>query len=239
MVRKTAELIAHWQSVGFAHGVMNTDNMSILGETFDFGPFGFLENYQPDYICNHSDYQGRYAFNNQPNIGLWNCQALAAALTPIISEEALKKSLQNYQMYFYNHFIQLFRQKIGLLKKEEKDFELIEKILNWLKEEKLDYTNFFRNFDEYVFGKTEFSWKEDYLARFAKEKISQEKCIEIIKAKNPKFILRNYLAQNAIKKAEVGDFTEVEKLLGILKSPFSEHKKLEDYAKESLSLIHI
>jgi uncharacterized protein YdiU (UPF0061 family) len=86
VVRKTAELIAHWQSVGFAHGVMNTDNMSILGETFDFGPFGFLENYQPDYICNHSDYQGRYAFNNQPNIGLWNCQALAAALTPIISE---------------------------------------------------------------------------------------------------------------------------------------------------------
>ena len=95
MVRKTAELIAHWQSVGFAHGVMNTDNMSILGETFDFGPFGFLENYQPDFICNHSDYQGRYAFNNQPNIGLWNCQALAAALTPVLSEEALKKSLQN------------------------------------------------------------------------------------------------------------------------------------------------
>ena len=233
VVRKTAELIAHWQSVGFAHGVMNTDNMSILGETFDFGPFGFLENYQPDFICNHSDYQGRYAFNNQPNIGLWNCQALAAALTPVLSEDALKKSLQNYQLYFYNHFIQLFRQKIGLLKKEEKDFELIEKILNWLKEEKLDYTIFFRNFDEYVFGKTEFSWKEDYLARFAKEKISQEQCIEIIKAKNPKFILRNYLAQNAIKKAEGGDFTEVEKLLGILKSPFSEHKELEDYAKES------
>ena len=89
------------------------------------------------------------------------------------------------------------------------------------------------NFDEYVFGKTEFSWKEDYLARFAKEKISQEQCIEIIKANNPKFILRNYLAQNAIKKAEGGDFTEVEKLLGILKSPFSEHKELESYAKES------
>ena len=96
VVKKTAELIAAWQSVGFAHGVMNTDNMSILGETFDFGPFGFLENYQPDYICNHSDYQGRYSFNNQPNIGLWNCQALASALTPLISEAKLKKSLENY-----------------------------------------------------------------------------------------------------------------------------------------------
>ena len=102
-VKKTAELIAAWQSVGFAHGVMNTDNMSILGETFDFGPFGFLENYQPDYICNHSDYQGRYSFNNQPNIGLWNCQALASALTPLISEAKLKKSLENYlSKYSFN-----------------------------------------------------------------------------------------------------------------------------------------
>ena len=233
VVRKTAELIAHWQTVGFAHGVMNTDNMSILGETFDFGPFGFLENYQPDYICNHSDYQGRYAFNNQPNIGLWNCQALAAALSPIIEETALKKALENYQIYFYNHFIQLFRKKLGLLKKESKDFELIEEILDWLMKEKIDYTNFFRNFSDFIHGDDLFSWKEKFLNRLELEKISRNQHDDLVKANNPKFILRNYLAQVAIEKAENDDFSEVDNLLKILKDPFSEHKDFEDYANES------
>ena len=100
-IKSTAELIANWQAVGFAHGVMNTDNMSLLGETFDFGPFGFLEEYNPEFICNHSDDNGRYAFNNQPAIGLWNCQALAAALDEIIDEEKLIESLKSYQYYFY------------------------------------------------------------------------------------------------------------------------------------------
>ena len=233
VVKKTAELIAAWQSVGFAHGVMNTDNMSILGETFDFGPFGFLENYQPDYICNHSDYQGRYSFNNQPNIGLWNCQALASALSPLISEAKLKKSLENYQSYFYTHFIDLFRKKLGFLKKDPKDFELIEETLNFLMEEKYDYTNFFRNLNDFIFGDKKFNCQEKLRARFELEEISQDQHEEIVKANNPKFILRNYLAQQAIEKAEKGDFSEVNKLLEILKNPFLEHKGLEDYAKES------
>ena len=233
VVKKTAELIAAWQSVGFAHGVMNTDNMSILGETFDFGPFGFLENYQPDYICNHSDYQGRYSFNNQPNIGLWNCQALASALSPLINETQLKKSLENYQLYFYNHFIRLFRGKLGLLKKDPKDFELIEETLNFLKQEKLDYTNFFRNLNGFIFGDKKFSLQEKLRKRFEFEEISQDQHEEIVKANNPKFILRNYLAQVAIEKAEKGDFSEVNKLLEILKNPFLDHKGLDDYAKES------
>ena len=233
VVKKTAELIAAWQSVGFAHGVMNTDNMSILGETFDFGPFGFLENYQPDYICNHSDYQGRYSFNNQPNIGLWNCQALASALSPLINETQLKKSLENYQLYFYNHFIRLFRGKLGLLKKDPKDFELIEETLNFLKQEKLDYTNFFRNLNGFIFGDKKLSLQEKLRKRFEFEEISQDQHEEIVKANNPKFILRNYLAQVAIEKAEKGDFSEVNKLLEILKNPFLDHKGLDDYAKES------
>ena len=145
VVKKTAELIAAWQSVGFAHGVMNTDNMSILGETFDFGPFGFLENYQPDYICNHSDYQGRYSFNNQPNIGLWNCQALASALTPLISEAKLKKSLENHQSYFYTHFIDLFRRKLGFLKKDPKDFLLFCLLIQLLKLKSLQYFHPLKN----------------------------------------------------------------------------------------------
>ena len=233
VVKKTAELVAGWQSVGFAHGVMNTDNMSILGETFDFGPFGFLENYQPDYICNHSDYQGRYSFNNQPNIGLWNCQALASALSPLINETNLKKSLGNYQSYFYNHFIDLFRKKLGFLKKDSKDFELIEETLNFLLQEKLDYTNFFRNLNGFIFGDKKFSCQEKLRARFELEEISQDQHEEIVKANNPKFILRNYLAQQAIESAEKGDFSEVNKLLEILKNPFLDHEGFDDYAKES------
>ena len=233
VVKKTAELVAGWQSVGFAHGVMNTDNMSILGETFDFGPFGFLENYQPDYICNHSDYQGRYSFNNQPNIGLWNCQALASALSPLINETNLKKSLGNYQSYFYNHFIDLFRKKLGFLKKDSKDFELIEETLNFLLQEKLDYTNFFRNLNGFIFGDKKFSCQEKLRARFELEEISQDQHEEIVKANNPKFILRNYLAQQAIENAEKGDFSEVNKLLEILKNPFLDHEGFDDYAKES------
>ena len=233
VVKKTAELVAGWQSVGFAHGVMNTDNMSILGETFDFGPFGFLEHYQPDYICNHSDYQGRYSFNNQPNIGLWNCQALASALSPLINETNLRKTLGNYQSYFYNHFIDLFRRKLGFLKKDPKDFELIEETLNFLLQEKLDYTNFFRNLNGFIFGDKKFSCQEKLRARFELEKISQDQHEEIVKANNPKFILRNYLAQQAIENAEKGDFSEVNKLLEILKNPFLDHEGFDDYAKES------
>jgi len=100
IVKNTANMVAHWQAYGFNHGVMNTDNMSILGETFDYGPYGFMEDYNPSHICNHSDYQGRYAFKNQPYIGLWNCSALGHALSSLISEESQTEILQTYEEIF-------------------------------------------------------------------------------------------------------------------------------------------
>ena len=115
IVSSTAGLIAKWQAFGFAHGVMNTDNMSILGETFDFGPFGFLDEYNPSFICNHSDHSGRYAFNNQPSIGLWNCHALAAALKDHIEIERTKEIINAYEQTFYDELILIFRKKIILL----------------------------------------------------------------------------------------------------------------------------
>jgi len=111
IVHSTARLIAKWQAFGFAHGVMNTDNMSILGETFDFGPFGFLDDYNPGFICNHSDHGGRYAFNNQPSIGLWNCHALAAALKDHIEIERTKEIINSYEKIFYDELIFIFRKK--------------------------------------------------------------------------------------------------------------------------------
>ena len=239
-IKSTAELIANWQAVGFAHGVMNTDNMSLLGETFDFGPFGFLEEYNPEFICNHSDDNGRYAFNNQPAIGLWNCQALAAALDEIIDEEKLIESLKNYQHYFYDYLIDLYRAKLGLKEKDKGDIELIESLLTWLQNSKKDYTNFFRNLHQVheaennIFDDEEGRlWLNKFNERFKLEKISKKESQELMLARNPKYILRNYLAHQAIEKAENGDYSEIDLLINLLAKPFDEHSEFETYSAAS------
>lgn len=239
-VKSTAEMIAHWQAVGFAHGVMNTDNMSLLGETFDFGPFGFLESYDPNFICNHSDVNGRYAFNNQPAIGLWNCQALAVALNKTIKEEKLNESLKNYQHYFYDSLINLYRKKLGLEEKIKDDAELIESLLTWLLKSKKDYTNFFRNLngihkpETNIFDDDEGEfWMQKFKKRFKAEKISKEEAQSKMLATNPKYILRNYLAHQAIEKAKKNDFSEIEILLNLLSKPFDEHPGFEKYSTSS------
>lgn len=154
IVHQTAKLIAQWQAVGFAHGVMNTDNMSIIGETMDYGPFGFLDAYDPDFICNHSDTGGRYAFKRQPMIGLWNCNALAQALTSLLSVDELKTVLGEYEPLFFEALLELQRQKLGLLEHHPDDQALIDTLLDTLAENQVDYTIFFRAlcaFDEHSF----------------------------------------------------------------------------------------
>ena len=214
--------------------------MSLLGETFDFGPFGFLESYDPNFICNHSDAGGRYAFNNQPAIGLWNCQALAAALDEIIAEEKLIEALKKYQHYFYEHLIDLYRKKLGLQEKLEGDAKLIESLLTWLQNSKKDYTNFFRNLHDIhepkniIFEDAEGkAWSKKFKERFGLEKLSTKKAQQKMLANNPKYILRNYLAHQAIQKAEQNDFSEIEVLMKLLSQPFDEHLEHEDYAKSS------
>ncbi|WP_210437455.1 protein adenylyltransferase SelO family protein, partial [Escherichia coli] len=115
-----------WQTVGFAHGVMNTDNMSILGLTIDYGPYGFLDDFQPDFICNHSDYQGRYSFENQPAVGLWNLQRLAQSLSPFISAEALNAALDEYQHALLTAYGQRMRDKLGLFSQQKGDNDLLD-----------------------------------------------------------------------------------------------------------------
>ena len=145
IVKETANMIAHWQAYGFNHGVMNTDNMSILGETFDYGPYGFMEDYNPSHVCNHSDHQGRYAFKNQPYIGLWNCSALGHALSSLISEESQGEILQTYEAIFQDTLAELYRKKLGLDLAKPEDATLIQGLLDIMESEKLDYTNTFRN----------------------------------------------------------------------------------------------
>ncbi len=144
IIALTADMIAHWQAKGFAHGVMNTDNMSILGQTFDYGPFGFMDDYEPGYICNHSDYQGRYAFNNQPSIALWNLTALAQALTPLIVRADLERALEQFTPRLQSQYSAHMRAKFGLVEKYPEDSAFFNDSFALMESEGVDYTRFFR-----------------------------------------------------------------------------------------------
>jgi len=264
-VHSTARLIAQWQSVGFAHGVMNTDNMSIIGETMDYGPFGFLDAYNPGYICNHSDTCGRYAFNRQPIIGLWNCNALANALTSLLSVEQLTEVLTEYEPLLFSTLLELQRCKLGLEQALPEDETLTEDLLDSLAKNQVDYTLFFRNlcyFDESdpdkdVLDKSGVDksagdetsahtalrdlfldrsacddWIKRYRQRLALEQRDPVDRREAMRQTNPKYVLRNYMGEIAIRKAEdEQDYGEIDRILALLQSPFDEHPDCEEYAK--------
>ena len=142
-VKKTAYMIAQWQAVGFSHGVMNTDNMSILGDTIDYGPFGFMEAYNPNFICNHSDTSGRYSFKNQPAIALWNLNALATAFGSLLPNDQLIECLKQYEPLFLGHFRELMASKLGLENFQPQDEELINDLLALMEKNAVDYSLFF------------------------------------------------------------------------------------------------
>ncbi len=241
VVEQTACMIALWQANGFSHGVMNTDNMSILGETFDYGPYGFMEDYLPSYVCNHSDHQGRYAFKNQPYIGLWNCSALGHALSSLISEEAQGEILQTYEEIFQNTLAELFRKKLGLEQEQSEDATLIQGLLDIMESEKLDYTNTFRNLTQALTNKTTpemdsdiaKSWIVSFQERHTKEGKYVDKKLISMNQVNPKFILRNYMAQEAINAAEDSDFSILETLIVVLTKPFEELEEHQKFANKS------
>ena len=241
VVKQTATMIAQWQACGFNHGVMNTDNMSILGETFDYGPYGFMEDYLPTYVCNHSDHQGRYAFQNQPYIGLWNCSALGHALSSLISEEAQGEILQTYEKIFQSTLAGLFRKKLGLEQEQSEDAALIQSLLDIMESEKLDYTNTFRNLTQALTNKitpeleSEIakSWINSFQKRHHKESFTLSKKLVLMNNTNPKFILRNYMAQEVIEAAEESNYLELETLIKIITNPFEEHEDFQSFAERS------
>ena len=241
VVKQTAIMIAHWQACGFNHGVMNTDNMSILGETFDYGPYGFMEDYSPTYVCNHSDHQGRYAFKNQPYIGLWNCSALGHALSSLISEEAQGEILQTYEKIFQCTLAELFRKKLGLEQEQSEDAALIQGLLDIMESEKLDYTNTFRNLTQALTNKitpeleSEIakSWINSFQKRHHKESFTLSEKLVLMNNTNPKFILRNYMAQEVIEAAEESNYLKLEMLIKIITNPFEEHEDFQNFAERS------
>ncbi len=238
---KTARLMAHWQSVGFNHGVMNTDNMSILGITIDYGPYAFLDDYSTNYICNHTDRNGRYSFGNQPSIGEWNLHALALALSPLVSKERLEKIMTHYGRIYSRHFLYLMGEKLGLDRAEERDFELIKHLLGVLQSLNVDYTLFFRTLSRYdgtrepilrlgLLHNPMIDWLDSYDKRLEENESSTEERHEKMLKTNPKFVLKNYMLQEAIDSADKGDFSVIAKLFEIAQEPYSEHEGCERWA---------
>ncbi|WP_416759158.1 protein adenylyltransferase SelO [Pseudomonas sp. BNK-6] len=245
IVERNAELIAKWQAYGFCHGVMNTDNMSILGITFDFGPFAFLDDFDAHFICNHSDDQGRYSFSNQVPVGQWNLSALAQALTPFISVEALREALGLFLPLYQAHYLDLMRRRLGFTQAEDDDQKLVERLLQLMQNSGVDYSLFFRRLgeqapdqalarlrDDFVDRDGFDAWAEQYRQRVARDPLQgQDLRRERMHAVNPLYILRNYLAQKAIDAAESGDYSEVRRLHQVLSRPFEEQEGMQGYAE--------
>lgn len=245
VVERTAKLIAQWQAVGWAHGVMNTDNMSILGLTLDYGPYGFMDDYDAGFICNHSDHNGRYAFNQQPYIGLWNLSCLAQALLPLAEKDALKASLEIYQPLFEREYLTLMRKKFGLVAEQAEDDELIRDFLGLLQDSHADHTIMFRELStfstadgaaneplrEHFLNRDRFDeWAVRYRDRLRHERNHDDERRGRMNRVNPRYVLRNYLVQTAIEKAQNKDFSEIDRLFTLLQDPFTDQQDMEAYA---------
>jgi uncharacterized protein YdiU (UPF0061 family) len=234
VVKRTAEMIAQWQAVGFAHGVMNTDNMSILGLTIDYGPYGFMDEYNPEFICNHSDEQGRYSFINQPMIAHWNLRALALTLSDLIATDTLLEKLNAYEVQFGVKYRALMRAKLGLSREEEGDDRLIGDLLALMAMGRADYTLVFRGLPRAdgnwlaLFGAMD-NKAGEWLSRYRLR--TQDEDLSGIDLVNPKFVLRNWVAETAIRAVEdQGDIATLDRVFKIVRAPFEKHDGDEAFA---------
>jgi uncharacterized protein YdiU (UPF0061 family) len=246
VVDRTARLIADWMAVGFCHGVMNTDNMSILGLTIDYGPFGFLDGFDWGHVCNHSDGTGRYAYRMQPGIAYWNLERLAQALSPLVPAAAAQAALEPFEPTFLAAYGERMTAKLGLEAKHEDDDELVRELLALMHESRTDYTIFFRRlapFDDgdatdgaplrdFFVDREKFdAWAQRYRERLAWESSDARRRRERMNRVNPKYVLRNHLAEVAIRKArDERDYGEIERLRRLLARPFDEQPEMEAYA---------
>ena len=237
VIQSTATMIARWQAQGFSHGVMNTDNMSILGLTIDYGPFSFMEAYDPGFICNHSDTQGRYSFERQPSVALWNLHRLADTLKALIEEEQLKEALSMYEKILVKEYSLLMRNKFGFAVQDESDNAIINNFLELLYTHKKDYHQSIRllsNDDQSSLGKAFDPWFKDYHKRLKIETEDPNQRCALMNEVNPKYILRNYLAEVAIRRAEDhNEYAEIDSLFKLLRAPFEEHEGYESYDSET------
>ena len=229
IVQNTAKMIAAWQVVGFCHGVMNTDNMSVAGETFDFGPYAFLDDCQIHYICNHSDTEGRYAYSQQPNIGLWNCRVLANSFSQLVSSEDIDTATNLYIDTFNQTYLQKMGYKFGLTYPVESDKDFIAETLILLDQSRLDFHLFFTYLAKLEHQADEFFnfvgdskawqlWSKKYFERIKTDDSAMRS--SLFAQNHPQLIFRNYIAQELIEHLEVGHYSVIDTWIAALKKPY-------------------
>ncbi len=240
VMEKQCKLVVNWMRVGFIHGVMNTDNMTISGETIDYGPCAFMDYYDPKTVFSSIDKFGRYAFSNQPPITKWNLARFAECLIPLIDKDedkAIKLAtdlIDNFQNIYENKWVNMMRDKLGLFGEDKNDKKLINDLFNWMEKNKADYTNTFCNLmdinaDEIYKNNDFINWKNEWKKRSELNNSTKEKQNKLMKSNNPIVIPRNHKVEEALAEADKGSLDKMKKLLTILKKPYDNQNNIEEY----------
>ena len=240
VMEKQCQLVINWMRVGFIHGVMNTDNMAISGETIDYGPCAFMDHYDPKTVFSSIDKFGRYAFSNQPPITKWNLARFAECLIPLIDKNedtAIKLAtdlIDNFQNIYEDKWLNMMRDKLGLFGEDKNDKKLINDLFNWMEKNKADYTNTFCNLmdintDEIYKNNDFINWKNEWKKRSELNNSTKEKQIKLMKKNNPTVIPRNHKVEEALAEADKGSLDKMKKLLAILKNPYDNQNNIQEY----------
>ena len=240
VMEKQCQLVINWMRVGFIHGVMNTDNMAISGETIDYGPCAFMDHYDPKTVFSSIDKFGRYAFSNQPPITKWNLARFAECLIPLINKNedtAIKLAtdlIDNFQNIYEDKWLNMMRDKLGLFGEDKNDKKLINDLFNWMEKNKADYTNTFCNLmdinSDEVYKSNDFiDWKNKWKKRSELNNSTTEKQSKLMKSNNPIVIPRNHKVEEALAEADKGSLDKMKKLLAILKNPYDNQINIEEY----------
>ena len=244
---KQINLITNWMRVGFIHGVMNTDNMTLSGETIDYGPCAFMNNYDPNTKFSSIDHMGRYSYQNQPIIAQWNIARFAETLLPLISSdlnEAIKNAedvVKSIPEIYKTSWLNMMRKKLGLVDKENEDENIINSLLLWMESNDADFTNTFvdlmneKNLDHAIYKSKEFkNWFEIYKKRKFNKNFSKSKSIKLMQENNPVIIPRNHIVENVLSSADEGDLKPLNKFLKILETPYDNNLKISNYYKTDI-----
>jgi uncharacterized protein YdiU (UPF0061 family) len=242
LMKKQCELVINWMRVGFIHGVMNTDNMTVSGETIDYGPCAFMDQYHPQTVFSSIDQNGRYSYNNQPRITKWNLARFAECIIPLIDQDEQKaisiatETINNFEKLYEEKWLNMMRDKLGLFGEDGDDKHLIFELLTWMENNKADFTNTFCNLMDIqsikdpIYQNQEYSnWTAKWKKRLEKNNTGKEKYLELMRSVNPIFIPRNHKVEEALKDASENKLETLNQLLEVIKYPYKNNGMLKDY----------
>ena len=242
LMQKQCELVINWMRVGFIHGVMNTDNMTVSGETIDYGPCAFMDQYHPQTVFSSIDQNGRYSYNNQPRITKWNLARFAECIIPLIDQDEQKaisiatETINNFEKLYEEKWLNMMRDKLGLFGEDKDDKHLIFELLTWMENNKADFTNTFCNLMDIqsikdpIYQNQEYlNWTAKWKKRLEKNNTEKEKYLELMRSVNPIFIPRNHKVEEALKDASENKLETLNQLLEVIKYPYKDNGMLKDY----------